>query len=317
MNVCKICGNGTGNRVFNAREMMLGLGDPFDYFECDSCKCLQLLNPPGDWSRYYPREYYSFSSAPDRVIKRSFKRWRARHALGRFSVLGALLVRRWGAPPFTQWIGPAKVRCDDSILDVGSGAGQLLLDMKDAGFKRLTGIDPYIPHDLDFGGGVRVLRSPLREVEGLFDFVMMNHSFEHNGEPEAMLSEVARLIPKGSILLIRTPVSGKHAWREYGTAWVQLDAPRHLFLHTEESIRLLADRTDFKLQELRYDSTGFQFWGSEQYQQGISLYDERSYAVDAKSSIFTKGQIEAFERKAAELNKKKDGDQACFYLVRL
>jgi hypothetical protein len=144
---------------------------------------------------------------------------------------------------------------------------------------------------------------------------MMNHSFEHLEAPEAMLVEISRLLLPGHALLIRVPVAGKHAWREYGPAWVALDAPRHHFLHTEQSIRLLAERTGFELTEVRYDSTGFQFWASEQYRQDIPLADTRSHAGNPKGSIFTRKQIAEFDRRAAELNARGEGDTACFYLT--
>jgi hypothetical protein len=110
--------------------------------------------------------------------------------------------------------------------------------------------------------------------------------------------------------------TGKFAWREFGTDWVQLDAPRHLFLHTEKSIRILAQRTGFAVREITYDSSAFQFWGSEQYRQGIPLHDKRSYLVDRRRSPFTRREIAAFEKRATELNSRGDGDQGCFYLVR-
>ena len=316
MHICEICGNRKDNRIFSAREHMLGLQDVFEYLECDRCGCFQLLDPPTNWSRYYPADYYSFQMNPDRPIKRLLKRWRAKHALGRSSLAGAVLVRLWGPPPFTRWIAPANLRGHDSILDVGSGVGQVILDMNDAGFSNLTGIDLFIPADLLLGSGVRVLKRSIYELEGLFDFVMINHSFEHMDDPRSTLLHIARLLRPGHILLISLPLAGKYAWRKYESYWAQLDAPRHLFLHTEETIRLLARETGFTVREVHYDSTAFQFWGSEQYRRQIPLHDQRSYLVHPRRSVFTKDQISGFERKANELNQQRDGDQASFYLVR-
>ena len=57
---CEICGSGQ-SATHHTREMMLGLGDRFDYSECLGCGRLRLLNPPPDLSRYYPADYYSFA----------------------------------------------------------------------------------------------------------------------------------------------------------------------------------------------------------------------------------------------------------------
>jgi 2-polyprenyl-3-methyl-5-hydroxy-6-metoxy-1,4-benzoquinol methylase len=296
--------------------MMLGLRDTFEYLECAQCGCLQLATPPADWSRYYPSNYYSYAVPSEGPLKRLMKRARARHAMGRRSLLGALLNLKWGAPPFTKWIAPLGIRTDASILDVGSGSGHLLREMSNAGFTNLTGVDPYVSADIDVGPGARVFKKRLEEVEGRFDFVMMNLSFEHMEEPECILREAARLLPPGGIAMLRIPVAGNAAWREYGTDWVQLDPPRHVFIHSEESIRILAGRTSFVLREIRYDSTAFQFWGSEQYRRDIPLHDARSYAMNPKNSPFTKAEMKAFERRAADLNARREGDLACFYLVR-
>src|SRR5206468_2718584 len=60
---CRLCGNDAGNRAFVAREMMFGLREAFDYFECAACGCLQIAQVPRDLSKYYPPQYYSFHSA--------------------------------------------------------------------------------------------------------------------------------------------------------------------------------------------------------------------------------------------------------------
>ena len=61
-----------------------------------------------------------------------------------------------------------------------------------------------------------------------------------------------------------------------------------------------------------YDSTTFQFWGSEQYVSDIPLMDARSYFVNPAESLFTPEQIDAFTAHAGELNAREEGDQAAF-----
>jgi hypothetical protein len=83
-----ICGNDLGNRIYSAKEMMLGLRDTFEYLECPNCGCIQLLNRPSDWSRYYPSGYYAFNVGSAGAMKVFLKRARARYALGERSTLG-------------------------------------------------------------------------------------------------------------------------------------------------------------------------------------------------------------------------------------
>jgi hypothetical protein len=95
---------------------------------------------------------------------------------------------------------------------------------------------------------------------------------------------------------------------------VQLEAPRHQFVHTEKSVRILAQKAELRVTEVVHDSTEFQFWGSEQYRAGIPLHDKRSYLSSPARSIFTNDQIAHFRERAAELNAAGDGDSASFYL---
>ena len=64
------------------------------------------------------------------------------------------------------------------------------------------------------------------------------------------------------MIVIRIPIAGTHAWQTYGVDWVQLDAPRHLFLHTEDGMRSLAAGAGLQVTAVVHDSTAMQFWGS-------------------------------------------------------
>ena len=57
---CRICGNTDEHKTYKIKEMMFGLGEPFTYFRCANCDCLQIENIPEDMSRYYSSGYYSY-----------------------------------------------------------------------------------------------------------------------------------------------------------------------------------------------------------------------------------------------------------------
>ena len=203
-----------------------------------------------------------------------------------------------------------------SVLDVGSGTGALLLDMRAYGFKHLTGVDPFIERDIDYVNGVRILKRHLEEYDGRHDLVMLHHAFEHMSGPLGVLQRIRVLLHPDGVLLLRIPIASSEAFETYGTDWVQLDAPRHLYLHTRRSMDLLARQAGFAIIRVAYDSTAFQFWGSEQYRRDIPLLDARSYHVNPGASVFTAAQIADFEARARRLNEQERGDQACFYLKR-
>ncbi len=297
---------------------MFGFKDRFEYFECSHCGCLQIADTTLDLSKYYPPNYHSFAMPrKQNPLKRYFKRLRAGHLLGKENLIGKLLVKRYGIPPFIWWVKRANVGFEDAILDVGCGRGSLLLQMRASGFSDLTGIDPYIEHDLHYRNGVRVLKRTLTQIEGTYDFVILHHSFEHLPAPLEALSKIHQILGSSRYALIVTPMASSSAWHTYGVYWVGLSAPRHLFIHTEESIKVLAEQAAFEVAEVFYYSTAYQLWASEQYRRDIPLYDKRSYAINPKNSIFTVEEIETFKAQANRLNRKGEGCEACFYLRRV
>jgi SAM-dependent methyltransferase len=315
---CRICGNMQHNRVHEAREMMFGTHDIFHYLECGACKCLQLLDVPADLGRYYPPGYYSFEepAVSDSSLKRWLKRYRARYALTRSprNVVGWAATLVWGTPQWHAWLGGRKVDFDSKILDVGSGNGAHLRALAKDGFRHLLGIDPFVAHDSN-EDGVVIKKQELADTAGEFDFIMMHHSFEHMYDSRAVLRELYRLLRPGHFALVRMPVVAE-AWERYGVDWVSLDPPRHLIVHSEASMKLIAQEAGFSLDGIVYDSGAFQFWASEQYKKDIPLMDPRSYRTDREHSIFSQKELAHFAAEAKMLNAAYRGDQAGFFLYK-
>ncbi|MEE9303710.1 MAG: class I SAM-dependent methyltransferase [Thiotrichaceae bacterium] len=311
---CKICGNTENNDHYQAKEMMLGYRDLHDYFQCASCQCLQLETVPDNLPEYYPKDYYSYSDVGFPTgIKQFLLARRDYYAATGKSILGAILSL---ANPEAKiaTLRPAKINKHSAILDVGCGAGHLLYSLKEAGFKQVQGADPFNEADVEYKNNLKIIKQTIHEVEGNWDLIMFHHSFEHVEDQLEVLQSVAKRLNEGGTCLIRVPTVSSWAWKNYGTDWVQLDAPRHLFLHSIKSMEYLAKQVDMKIDHVVYDSFAFQFWGSEQYKRDIALHDEKSYAVSVAASPFTKNHIAGYEERSTKLNKENQGDQACFYL---
>ncbi|HXF61201.1 MAG TPA: class I SAM-dependent methyltransferase, partial [Caldilineaceae bacterium] len=290
---CRICGNIAGNQTYQAREMMLGLRERFDYVHCAACGCLQIAHFPSDMTPYYPPAY--FGQAPSRRTSPSpipawaytmFDMLEMRQALAArpdappAQVLAQRALARY-LPELAALSGPERLRL--RILDVGCGDGGLLAALASLGFTNLLGVDRYYEsdeyesHDSPTDAqGVQIVRGALEELEQViegqtWDLVMMHHAFEHMADPVATLRAVARRLAPGGLCLLRLPVVPSAAWEQYGVNWVQLDAPRHFFLHSVQSLTLVAEQAGLRLQRCLYDSTSFQFVGSELYRRNIPL----------------------------------------------
>ena len=282
---CEVCGNTYGNRRHVAREQMFGIGDDFCYLECAVCGCLQLLDVPDDLSGFYPHGYYSFDEPPRHSRRQLLRTLRTALAL-RLGPRRSDFLFREGVAPYWLTLLSGSVGVRSRILDVGSGSGGLLVELQHQGFRHLLGLDPYIEADVEYPSGVCVLRQSLDVVEGTFDFIILNHSFEHMSEPQAVFNQIGNVLAPNGTALVRTPLADSLAWQRYGCDWVQLDAPRHLFVHTRRSIEILATKAHLRVIRVLYDSGAFQFWGSEQYRMGIPLESDRSYLRNPEDCVF-------------------------------
>jgi SAM-dependent methyltransferase len=299
-----------------AREMMFGYSDEFEYFECAQCGCLQIRKYASDLPRYYPESYYSHKvrkNLKKNVMRTFLRRQRSKYCLFGKNKLWLLRSDKYDS---FKWFKKPKLKFESSILDIGCGTGRRLLRMHRDGFSNLTGVDQHIKDSIFYRNGVNIFKKNLFELEGQFDFIMAHHSLEHMQQPLNTFRKLYSLLKPNRYALIRLPVASSFAWRHYGVNWVALDAPRHLYLHTVKSIELLSKQTGFIMEEVKFDSTEFQFLGSELYLKGIPLKNGNRYFEIHRRPIFAKEQIEAFKEKAIELNKKNDGDQACFYLYK-
>lgn len=308
---CKICNNDANNTLYIGTEMMFGLREEFSYFKCSKCDCLQIETIPGNMNKYYPENYYSYSmKSSSKALKSKIADYLLNKAIstriGHFNFFGQLAML-YNSYYKNEYFYLNKTTCnyETKILDIGCGSGALLNRMSCMGFRSLTGIDPYLKSDIHSLNGVNILKKSIYEIQGKYDFIMMHHSFEHMPEPHDVFFHLNRLLSEGGTLLIRIPLIDGYAWRKYGMKWFQIDAPRHFFLHTINSMTMLAETIGFKIDKVIYDSQASQILSSEKYLRNIPLLD----VCD-----FTSEQIQVATKKSIELNSIMDGDQACLFL---
>lgn len=301
---CKICDNTQQNKDFIVKEMMYGLKEEFIYFQCASCGCLQITEPPQNLSKYYDIEtYYSFQNISKNKLKTFLKFFIA------ISYLNKINIFKYTGLPYYKnnislWKKLRTIKKTSSILDVGCGNGHLLQEMYTWGYKNLTGLDNFIKNDILYPSGIKIFKKDIFRHVKKYDFIMLHHSFEHMDTPHNVMKQLFAMLNPNGQLLIRIPLSDSYAWRKYGTDWFQIDAPRHFFLHTIKSMSILALESNFILEEVYYDSQYKQFTNSYKYSKGISLYETMELSTDF---------IKACKKQTKILNKLRDGDQACFY----
>lgn len=317
--ICKICNNSQNNHQLEVNEMMMGLKEIFEYTECSKCGCLQINAIPEEMNKYYAKNYYSYEKQKEKTnhLINTLIMKRNEYCLFKKNFLGKLVNIKY-PNSFYSTLGYLNINYYSKILDVGCGAGKFLYELEDLNFKRLTGIDPYIENETHTEH-LTIMKKNLHHLpdEEKFDFIFLNHSFEHLSDPLESLLKVQNILSKDGTCIIGMPLKTDYIWQLYGVNWVQIDAPRHFFIQTSKSFDILLGKTDLEIQKTLFDSYELQFWGSEQYKRDIPLNAANSYAINPENSIFTAKQIYEFKKCAKKLNDEKCGDQAIFFLKKV
>lgn len=310
MNECRICNNAEQNCEYTIKEMMLGMRSEFTYFQCSNCECLQIATIPEQISIYYPLlQYYSFGKveiSTKLLVLKKFILWLKLNLRGKvfLSILRLLGSKIWN---YYLWISFVKgVSLNSKILDVGCGSGSFLYELRELGFKNLYGIDPNISENIE---DINISKKEIYDVYGKFDLITLHHSLEHMPNQDCVIKKINDLLDLGGALLIRIPVVDCFAWRAYGESWYQIDAPRHFYIHSSISLEKLASRHGFELLYSYRDSSGLQFSISEMYAKNIASNQINLGLLAEKAKLDNK--------RAAQLNKKNDGDQACFIFKKI
>lgn len=308
MRDCKICKAPLPN-TFSVKEMMLGTRDEFEYAQCTECGTIQILDIPDGMENYYPYYYYSFKESVPKLKRKSLlKRIFADFRMNR-------KYKRCNSAILEQ-LKPLQILPSHRILDVGCGKGKLICELFNEGFEDVQGVDKFITDEHDYDYNVKVFKKDLSELDAnSYDLLMMHHCFEHMDQPLLELHNCYNLLKPGGYLMIRIPVVSK-TWEIYGTDWVQLDAPRHFFIHTERSMELLAKEAKFNMVDVVYDSSSFQFTGSEMYKRGIELVDGKTKEYRDIQALFSREELENYDKQSKQLNREGNGDQAIFYLLK-
>lgn len=217
----------------------------FLYDRCEACHSLTLTNPPDDIGSYYDWGYYSFQTRPRYPASRSRLSARALRTASATLLPIPFRTRLFAnkqEPSWMSWLPPLHPRA--RVLDVGSGSGSLVNELRDNGLTNAIGYDPFSP-----GGDHVVSTWP----SGSFDLIMYNHSLEHMDDPNQELRRALARLRRFGAILIRVPLADSQAAEERGVDWTGLDPPRHLWVPTRKGLAELARSAGLRITRSWFD----------------------------------------------------------------
>ncbi len=302
------CGSKTGN-CFEARETLFENEGVYQYQICANCGSARLIggSSPAKHS-LYGGAYGTLRESRIRTALRCLTNAVAYKVPTIGEAIGTMF-------PFVNHGALKVLRNLDTgqnsrLLDVGCGAGRFLRSLRFAGFRgECVGVDPFLRRDHSLAGGIQLIRGEIDAVRGRFDMITIVHVLEHSDGPIDMLRNARERLRSDGTIVVTIPLFGGTAWKLYGRDWVQLDAPRHAYLHTRASLGIAASTAGLRIEQEIHDSTILQFWGSEVVKRRGFLFPLRGRDLALLCS-----RLGVYLRAAAAANRDGLGDQGTFVL---
>jgi len=141
------------------------------------------------------------------------------------------------------------------LLDVGCATGLFLHSMQHITDWELFGleINSHAAKIARDQFGLDVFTGTLEEAsypDDYFDAVTLWDVLEHLHNPSSSLSEIHRILKPDGILVFRVPNGKSWDAKFFGRYWPGLDAPRHLFVFEQFTIRELLSKVGFNIVQM-------------------------------------------------------------------
>ncbi|MBN2149101.1 MAG: class I SAM-dependent methyltransferase [Anaerolineales bacterium] len=215
---------------------MLGGTQIFHDVRCQNCGLIYLNPRPSvdEIAQYYPAEYEPFNrhenlqSLPARISYRiSFSKRRR--------------IASHGMAP-------------GRLLDVGSGSGDFLLEMRNAGWD-VYGVDiSPAACEATRKRGLETYNGQLFDVpfpDESFDLITMWDVLEHVHDPMGHLEHISRLLKPSGRFVVTLPNPEGLDLVVFKDLWAGLDFPRHLYVYPRKTLKAMISKAGMEVTSAR------------------------------------------------------------------
>ncbi len=255
---CPCCGSSRISFVLKAIDHTVSK-EEFEIWECSDCSLRFTQNVPSaeEIGAYYKSEdYISHSDSKKGLINSLYHKVRKITLKGKKHLIEKYTGKKQG-----------------SLLDIGAGTGAFLNTMKEAGWN-VTGLEPDETARLNAKQNYNLELQQLEQFQNqqtnAYDAITMWHVLEHVHDLHGYMKKLHAIIKPGGRIFIAVPDYTSYDAEVYGAAWAAYDVPRHLYHFSPKSMRVLLEKFNLKLQEIKpmwFDSYYVSML-SQQYKNG-------------------------------------------------
>lgn len=242
---CPVCGSADLKNVLQATDHTVS-GEQFAIAECNVCTLRFTQDVPDESSigPYYRSEkYISHTNTSTGLINRLYHFVRKRTLTGK-----------------RKLVQKATSLSAGRLLDIGSGTGAFLHEMKQNGWDT-TGLEPYTParklarelYGLDIYENNQLFQLPASH----FHAITMWHVLEHVHDLNGYIKQIKTLLQEKGKLVIAVPNYTSADAAIYKEYWAAYDVPRHLYHFSPRSMQVLMEKHGLRIQQYKpmwYDS---------------------------------------------------------------
>jgi 2-polyprenyl-3-methyl-5-hydroxy-6-metoxy-1,4-benzoquinol methylase len=242
---CPVCGSADLKSVLTAKDETVS-SQVFQIMECGTCTLRFTQDVPNAEAiaAYYKAEdYISHTETSKGLINRIYKIVRKKTLVRKRKLIERFTGLKTG-----------------NALDVGSGTGSFVNELKQHGWKA-TGLEP----DSD----ARKVASQLYHIDledtavfymlkpGSFDAITLWHVLEHVHDLSQYVIQLKSLLSEKGKLFIAVPNYTSLDSKIYSSYWAAYDVPRHLYHFSPASVKHLMEKNGLRIVQFKpmwYDS---------------------------------------------------------------
>jgi 2-polyprenyl-3-methyl-5-hydroxy-6-metoxy-1,4-benzoquinol methylase len=235
---CPVCGGNQFKPFITCTDFFVS-GEQFEIKECTGCGFKFTANAEDEENigRYYQsEEYISHSNTSKGLVNTIYHNVRT-YMLGQKR---RLVEKSTGLK-------------SGNVLDVGSGTGFFLNEMKNHGWV-VSGTeksdDAREFAEKEFGLGMDEPEQLFQFEKESFDAITLWHVLEHIHRLNENMEAFIRLLKPHGKLIIAVPNPTSYDARHYNQFWAAWDVPRHLWHFGPEQMKLFGEKHGFQLQSL-------------------------------------------------------------------